>query len=390
MAELQKTNDSQEEKNIESRETNVDTEEVKEKKSSGRKGPVTWITRFVFLLVIAIFVWYLYADRYTPYTDQARVTELVIPIVPRVSGYLTEVNVKLHSVVSWNQLLFEIDKRPYELAVQKAEANVENVAQQMGAQGASVKSAASSVGVARAQLDRAQRNYDRTQRIIKKNPGAVSQADLDRVETSLNQAIEKLSSAEANLEKTKKQLGIVGPENPQLKLAVSELEQAQLDLSFTNLYAPGSGYIESFNIDLGYYCQAGQPLATLVTKHDIWIQADYRENNITNMKPGNKVDFILDVAPGMIFSGTVRSIGYGVSSGNPVNRGGLPEISSSGSWLRDPQRFPVSITLNDEDARKLCRAGGQADVVVYTGDRTFLNTIGRFQIWVNSWLSYVR
>ncbi len=355
-----------------------------------RRNPIRIITWLVFILMVVIFIWYLFADRYTPYSDQARVTELIVPIVPRVSGYITKVNIKLHSVVSYDDLLFQVDSRSYEISVQSAEANVENVAQQMGAQGATIKSAASSVGVAKAQLDRAQRNYDRMQRIIEKNPGAVSQADLDRVETSLNQSIENLASAEANLEKTKKQLGITGPENPQLRLAISELDKAQLELSFTRLYAPVNGYIESFNIDVGYYCSPGQPLATLVSKQDVWIQADLRENNITHIKPGNKVDFILDVLPGKIFSGTVRSIGYGVKSGNSTNRGDLPDIKSTSSWLRDPQRFPVSIVFEDELARKLCRAGGQADVVIYTGNHPFLNTIGRFQIWINSWLSYVR
>jgi len=379
--------------------TNPDEEKVKEspekvtekpKSTKKKSSPILWITRIVLVIVLFVFVWYVFSDRNTPYTDQARIIELVIPITPRVSGYLTDVNITLHSEVKFDDLLFQIDTVPFVIAINKAAANVDNVVQQLGAQGASVKSAASSVGVAKAQLDRSQRNYDRIQRILEKNPGAVSQADIDRVETSLDQAIEKLASSEANLEKAKKQLGVVGPENPQLRLAISELEKAQLELSFTSIYAPGYGFIESFNIDAGYYCQAGQPLATLVSKHDLWIQADFRENNLSNMKPGHKVKFILDIAPGEIFEGTVRSIGYGVDSGNAVNRGGLPTIGNSSSWLRDPQRFPVSIEITDAEAQQLCRAGGQADVVVFTGDNRFLNRLARYRIWINSWLSYVR
>ncbi len=360
--------------------------EVPKKKSS----PILWITRVVLVLVLFIFTWYVFSDRNTPYTDQARITELIMPITPRVSGYLTEVNIKLHSKVNFDDLLFQIDTVPFVIAIKKASANVDNVAQQMGAQGASIKAAASSVGVSKAQLDRAQRNYDRIQRILEKNPGAVSQADIDRVETARDQATEKLATSEANLEKAKKSLGDTGPDNPQLRLAVAELERAELDLFFTSIYASDNGYIESFNLDVGYYCQAGQPLATLVSKHDLWIQADFRENNLSKMKPGNKVEFILDIAPGKIFEGTVRSIGYGVDSGNSVNRGGLPSIGNSSSWLRDPQRFPVSIEITDTEAQQLCRAGGQADVVVFTGDNNFLNRMARYRIWINSWLSYVR
>jgi multidrug resistance efflux pump len=354
-----------------------------------KKSPMVWVTRIVLLLSLIVFIWYLLADRRTPYTNQVRVTELIIPITPRVSGYLTDVRVKLNSVVSLGDTLFQLDPIPFELAIHKARANVDMATQQMGAKGANVQAAASSVGVAKAQLDRAQRSYDRTQRILEKNPGAVSQADIDRVETSLNQAKEKLASSEANLVKAQEDLGDTGPNNSQLRLAVAELENAQLQLSYTTVYAPNDGVIESFNVDEGYYGQAGQPLATLVSKQDIWLQADYRENNLSNMKAGDPVKFILDVAPGRIFEGYVRGIGSGVDAGNPVNRGGLPTVGSTSSWLREPQRFPVTIAFDDEEALELCRAGAQADVMVYTGKHGLLNSIANFRIRLKSWLSYV-
>ena len=235
------------------------------------------------------------------------------------------------------------------IGVKKAEANLDNVVQQLGAQGATVKAAASSVGVAKAQLDRAQRNYNRAQRIIHKNPGALSQSDIDRVETSLNQATENLANAEANLLKAKKQLGVTGENNPQLRMAINDLNNAQLQLDWTRIYAPADGYIESFNLDVGYFC-----------------------------------------APGKIFEGTVRSIGYGVESDDKSIPGHLPMIKSKSSWLQDPQRFPVIIDLGEKEPRKICRTGGQADVVVYTGRYPFLNALAHFRIWVNSWLSYIR
>lgn len=107
------------------------------------------------------------------------------------------------------------------------------------------------------------------------------------------------------------------------------------------------------------------------------------------MKPGDQVEFALDVAPGRIFKGKVRSIGYGVSTGN-TNRGDLPSVSGNQSWLRDPQRFPVIVTFNQEKMKPLLRLGGQADVIVYTGDHGFLNALGRFRIRLLSWLSYAR
>jgi multidrug resistance efflux pump len=143
-------------------------------------------------------------------------------------------------------------------------------------------------------------------------------------------------------------------------------------------------------VDVGHYAQAGQPLATFISTHDVWIQADMRENNISNVEPGDRAELVLDVAPGRVFKGTVRSIGYGVSSGGPTNRGDLPTVSSSKGWLRDPQRFPVIIGFNEQEARGLRRAGGQADVIVYTGKHPILNATGWLRIRLKSLVSYVR
>jgi multidrug resistance efflux pump len=341
-------------------------------------------------MCLALFVWHLLADRFTPYTDQASVQALVVPVVPRVSGHLTDVHVRLHSIVAEGDLLFQLDRRPYELAVENAEAAVDNATQQVGALGATVKAAAARKGATAAQLDRAQRNFDRTQRIIEQNPGALSQADRDRTETSLDQAIEKLASAEADLDRAKQQLGATGPDNAQLRAAIVALEKAQLDLAFTTIYAPTSGVIESFNVAVGHFAAAGQALATFVSTNDVWIQADMRENNISRVKLGDPVEFVLDVAPGRVFDGTVRSVGYGVSSSGATTRGSLPTVRGSQGWLRDPQRFPVIVGFDKAETEGLLRAGGQADVIVYTGSRPILNTIGRLQVRLRSLLSYVR
>jgi len=358
---------------------------------SAGKDPVRRITLVVLAVCAIVLVWYIAADRHTPYTDQGRVRTLVVPIVPRVSGYLTEVGVRLHTVAEEGDLLFQIDRRPYELAVQKAEANLDQTAQQVGAQAASVKGAAGRLGVARAQLDRAQRNYNRVKAILDENPGALSLADRDRAETGLDQALERVASAEADLERAHEQLGLEGEENAQVRAATAALEQAQLDLDFASLHAPYRGVIESFNVDVGYYAQAGQPLATFIADHDVWIQADMRENNIANIEPGDPAEIVLDVAPGRVFRGTVRSIGYGVTvKGSSDPRGELPTVSESQGWLRDTQRFPVVITLNGDEARGYRRAGGQADVVVFTGSNGVLNTIAKLRIRLACVLSYVR
>jgi len=352
--------------------------------------PIRKITRIVLLAGAVYLGFYIAGDRLTPYTDQARIQTLVTPIVPRVAGHLTAVDVRLHSVVETGDRMFQIDPRPFRIAVLTAEANLDLAAQHVGAQTATVKSATARLGVARAQLDRAQRNYSRTKNIVEYNPGALSQADRDRAETGLDQALERVTSSEAELQRAREQLGAEGPENPQLRVAVAALEQAQFDLAFTDIIAPDHGIIESFNVSVGFYAQPGQPLATFVSQRGQWIQADMKENNIGHIEVGDPVEFVLDVAPGKIFKGKVQSVGTGVSTGGSTNRGELPTVSSSSGWLRDPQRFPVIIAIESDGARKFLRPGGQVDVVVYSGDNFLLNALGKLKIRLSSVISYVR
>jgi multidrug resistance efflux pump len=351
--------------------------------------PVRTLTIGVLLMSIIIFIVYVLSDRHTPYTDQARITGLSIPIVSRVAGHITDIKVHLHSSMNIEDTIFQLDVRPFELAIRTAEARLQNTQQQIGAKTATVQSAAGRLGVAKAQLDRAQRNYDRVMNVLEQNPGALSLADRDAAETSLTQAVEQVASAEADLQTAEQKLGVSGPDNPQVRSAVVSLEQAHLNLAFSTIVAPAKGVIESFNVDLGYYASPGQSLAMLITFTDLWIQADLKENNISNMKPGDPVEFVLDVEPGRIFKGTVRSLGYGVSSGSN-ERGKLPDVKGTSGWLRDPQRFPVIISLDDLEVMPYSRLGGQADVVIFTGKHPILNMLGRWRLRINALLSYLR
>ena len=225
---------------------------------------------------------------------------------------------------------------------------------------------------------------------MRDNAGALSESDKDQSETALIQAIEQVASSEANLDRAKQSLGDSGPDNPKIRGAIQDLGKAQLDLAFTAIIAPTDGVIESFDIDLGYYASPGQPLTTLISKSDVWIQADMKENNLSLMNVGDPVRYTFDIAPGDIFEGTIRSLGYGVAT-EQTNKGGLPSINSKNAWLRDPQRFPVIISFDSKTLSQLpIRLGGQVDVVVYTGNSWILNGIASFRIKFNSWLSYAR
>lgn len=377
------------------KDTETEEQQYKEAKENSQEqkpeqgGSIKKVTYIVLMISVLFFIWYVSADRHTPYTDQGRIQGLITPVSPRVSGFVTDVRIQLHTRVKAGDTLFQLDRRPFEIAVSMAEAGIDNATQSIAASSASVKSAAGRLGVARAQLDRAERNWNRVQQVMKENEGALSAADKDQAETAYLQAVEQVASSEASLERAQQNLGIDGPDNPKIRTAVQTLEQAQLDLEFSTIVAPTHGFIESFDIDLGYYASAGQPLTTLISSSDVWIQANLKENNLSQMKIGNEVEFILDIAPGRIFTGQVRSIGFGVET-NETNKGGLPTVSQKKGWLQDPQRFPVIISSDEKDVIDLYRLGGQVDVVVYTGNNSILNSIAAFKIRLMSYLSYVR
>jgi multidrug resistance efflux pump len=131
---------------------------------------------------------------------------------------------------------------------------------------------------------------------------------------------------------------------------------------------------------------------TFVAVDDIWVEASMTENQLGNLEPGDKVELAFDVLPGKVFEGKVKSSAVGVSTGKKIDLGDLSTAQKATGWLRDPQRFPVIIQLTNYDI-DVQRTGGirvnsQADIIVYTGDNPFWNTLGKGWIRLVSWLSY--
>jgi multidrug resistance efflux pump len=352
----------------------------------GAADPVRRATRVVLGVAILLFLWYVAADRLTPFTHQARVRGYVVPIVPQVAGVLTEVEVRLNQPVEKGQVLARIDRRSYELAVRRAEAELEQAGQDIGAGTEGVAAAEAELAEARTQLAYDLRDAERTFELERQ--GVSPKKDADRARTRIERSRAAVEKAEAELDQARAQLGDEGAQNPRIRAALTALEAARLDLERATLRAPTDGGVTNVRLDVGQYAQVGQPLMTFVSTTDVWVEAYLRENNLGNLEPGDPVDVALDVAPGRVFAGAVASVGYGVSWDRSTP-GGLPSVPSARGWLRDPQRFPVVIRFVDDAARGLRREGGQADVVVYTGGNWLLNAIAWLWIRVASLLSYV-
>ncbi len=360
-------------------------------KQKHRKGldPVRTWTFIILILVMLLLVWYLISDRLTPYTSQARVHALVVPVSPEVSGTVISVSVGNNQKVKAGQVLFQLDPHRYQLAVDTAEADLQTARQSMGASGANVNAAEASLVSAKANLVRSEQDAVRLRRIQNEDPGAISVRRVESAEATLTSAHGQVAAAKANIEKAKQDLGQTGEQNSRILQAQSALDQALLNLDKTTVRAPENGLVTDVRVDNGNYANAGSPQLTFIAVENIWIQADFTENNLGNLRPGNTVNIVFDVLPGKVFVGSVREIAYGVAV-DSAPLGSLPTIDNDRDWLRVSQRYPVLIdfSLSEAQQRANIRVGSQASVIVYTGDSSLFDKLARFRIWLNSILTY--
>ena len=350
------------------------------------------VRKWTFILLAAILLllaWYLVSDRLVPSTSQARVHALVVPVAPEVSGTVMTVEVRNNQRVSAGEVLFRIDPERYQLAVETAEADLQTARQAMGASSANVSAAEAALVSAKASLVRAEKDASRFARIRQEDPGAISMRRIESAEASLEAAKGQVEAAEANVEKARQDLGKTGEQNSRILQARSALAQAALNLERTIVRAPEDGLVTDVRVNKGNYANASAPQMTFVALDNIWVQADFTENNLGHIRAGNTARLVFDALPGKVFNGKVRELGFGVSV-DSAPLGSLPTIENNRDWLRSAQRYPVLIDfdLQDKQLASRLRVGSQVTVVVHTGENALLNTLANLQLWLNSFLTY--
>lgn len=309
--------------------------------------PVDPVRRWTFIILAicaVLLAWYLRADRVTPYTSQARVNALVVPIAAEVSGTISDVFVKNNQPVTAGQELFQIDIERYRLAVENAE---------------------SSVNSAKANLERARQDALRMRKIREEDPGAISKRRIESAEAGFAAAAAKLSSAK------------------------SSRDQAVLDLGRATVRAPEDGVVTGVRLDKGNYASAGAPQVTFIATHNIWVQAAFTENNLGHITTGDEVAIVFDALPGQVIRGSVREVAFGVAV-DSAPLGSLPTIKNDPDWLRQSQRYPVLIDfeLTNKQEGELLKVGSQASVIVYTGQHWLSNALASLLIRLLSVLTY--
>ena len=345
----------------------------------------------VLTLIVGSLLWYFAADRLTPYTSQARVQAFVVPVAAEVAGKVLKVHVRNNEDVQRGMPLFDIDPGQYQIALQRARSDYESVRRSVNAAVAAVATARASLQAAQANHRKADTDATRQEHLYAEDPGAISVRRLEGAQATRVQARSQEKAAEAELTRAQEAAGESGDDNAQLRSARAAIEKAELDLLRTRVLAPANGRVTDLRTDVGYFAQAGAPAMTLIAMHDLWISAEMTENNLGHIERGDAVAIVLDFMPGEVLQGRVRSVGSGVSSGQPAQPGTLPTIQNSRDWLRQAQRFPVAVEFDASELERLrkVRVGGQAGVLVYTGENPLMNALGAAYIRLMSLLSYL-
>jgi multidrug resistance efflux pump len=343
--------------------------------SGGRRLLVSaraWVL-FILLVIAALVTYYVLSDRHTPFTTDAYVQAYVIQVAPRVEGQVVHVHVQENQAVNKGELLFEIDRRPFEYRVDLLEAKRVGAIQQVAQMESELSAARADDARLVAEEAYARTVHEQEKEIYKQD------ATTDR---KYVEAVQKYKAAQAALERSRAQVrkaeqalaARIGEEHALVAEVEALLAEARLNLDWTRICAPANGYVTNVQLREGCYVHVGIPVLTCIDGEQWWVVANYRENSLENIRPGQHVGLTFNTYPGRIFPGVVESVGWGVDQGQSAPSGNLPAVSEPKNWVRLAQRFQVRITPQLPPGYPL-RVGATASVAVYTREEYWLNGV---------------
>ncbi|MBI1216585.1 MAG: biotin/lipoyl-binding protein [Alphaproteobacteria bacterium] len=324
--------------------------------------------------------WYFVSHRGQEQTDDAAIEAHVVPLIPKVSGYVAAVHFKDNQDVKKGDLLIEIAPEDYEIKVQQAKAALAALQPQIDASTATLsttqtmsstmmQTAQSAVKAAEANLAKTRNELERLRKMD----------DRFRSRKQLDDAVSAEHDAQSRLEEAKAQLknAATAPNNVavaeagvgRLKAQVMEaqaaLDAAEQELSYTKIYAADDGHISNRTVEPGAYVQPGQMLAALVTKGR-WVVANYKETQLEDIRPGQKAEIRIDAYPKILLKGHVDSIQRGTGAVFSA----FPPENATGNYVKIVQRVPVKIVLDTPVPAGVVLGPGMSVVpVVYTGGK---------------------
>ncbi len=364
-----------------------DTETQAEARATGLAGlrRVTW---WAIGVAVVLFLYFIVADRTTPFAGDARVQAFILRVAPEVNGRVLSVAVSDNQIVEAGDTLFELDRTPFELAVAQAQARLDQAGQSVGASTASIDSAQARLEQARAHEINVRAQSARIIELVDR--GIYAEARRDDAVSAMEQSEAAVEAAEAELEEAKEALGPQGADNPQIQEALAALDDARYDLSRTQLISPAQGVVTNLQLTVGQTVNPGHPAMTFISADDVWVLASLRENSLHVVEAGQRAELVLDIFPGRVYPAVVRSKGWGIAGDRVDATTGLPTSSSPSSWLTDPQRFPVLLEFDPENRPPQgIRYGSRVSVIIYSDESRIMRTIAWARIRLIAWLTYI-
>lgn len=329
------------------------------------------------VVVIALLMAIVPAIHYYKYftshvsTDDAYVDGSVALISARIPGTVGRLYVMENWHVNVGDPLLELDPRDYKVRLDQAQAQLERARQSVDQSFAQLEAAQAGAGLAGSQLNQAKIDFERAREL--RREGVVSREFYDQADTAMRVALADQALAQHQVQQARAALGgesAAGVDHttynrPIVQQAQAALEGAKLDLSYTLLRAPLTGIITRKSVHVGNRIQPGEPLMALVPTDRLYITANFKETQLTQVRVGQPADVEADIYPGFIYKAHIDSISVGTGAAFAL----LPPENATGNWVKVVQRVPVKIVLNQPaPADKPLRMGLSVEVTVDIGD----------------------
>jgi membrane fusion protein (multidrug efflux system) len=316
------------------------------------------------LLLLIVGIFYVTAGRYVS-TDDAYVQAARIDISSNVSARAIEIAVRDNQTVQQGELLFKLDNRDYIIALKDAKAKLANTKLQIIGLKATYLQYQAEVQSAKATLDYAEREFKRQSTLAAE--GISSQAQLDKARQAYATAKQQLNAAEQQRDNILASLdnkpNINVNKHPAVQQAQAALDQAKLNLSYTVITAPTAGMVTKVEqLQVGDYVKAAAPVFALIATNHVWVEANFKETQLTHVRPGQSATIKVDIYPGRTFHGHVLSISPATGSSFAL----LPPENATGNWVKVVQRLPVRVSIDDNDNNLPLRMGLSVTVNVDT------------------------